>query len=380
VGMSPPHTMGAGLGQTMMQPPWGGGQPADPQQQQQQQQGIRAHPVDTAPPFVAGSGAAPSAMAAQLPGVCETPAPPLKRSRPAAPHLHYAAVFAFLVELKPRALRRAVKAKSDGDVVNTSCASASAALLFEWAGSDGNVCHTPCDEFVQWLLCSMLADMAGRDAAGDLDDDLHLLLMFAEHDGLRLVLLDCCLLPPLLCLAFRVFFDLLKHGAAVGDGHRAEVWLQVLLLLLFKLVNADEDAPVLLLNSFQRTGSDDFAFVVNSLLRVAADNLNGAVGAAPLGAALACSGPGGFMKRCGAAAVPKGCECAGCLAVDICSLLCCSSPESVSYAILSHALKPSLVMHLTLVLFQRLSCPSLRHEHERLAVSWLVRPLHAHDI
>ncbi len=86
------------------------------------------------------------------------------------------------------------------------------------------------------------------------------------------------------------------------------------------------------------------------------------------------------MKRCGAALVPKGCECAGCLAVDICNLLCCSSPESVSYAILSHALKPSLVMHLTLVLFQRLSCPSLTHDHERLAVSWLVRPLHALDV
>jgi hypothetical protein len=241
-GMSPPHMIGAGQGQSMMQPPLGAGQPADPQQQQQQQQqqGIRAHPADAAPPFVAGSGAAPRAVAAQLQGAL-----PYKRNRLAAPHLDYPAVFAFLVELKPRALRRAVKAKSDGDVVNTSCASASAALLFECAGSDGNICHTPCDEFVQWLLCSMLADMAGRDAAGDLDDDLHLLLMFAEHDGLRAVLLDCCLLPPFLCLAFRVFFDMLKHGAAAGDGHRAELWLQTLLLLLFKIVNADQDAPVL---------------------------------------------------------------------------------------------------------------------------------------
>jgi hypothetical protein len=355
--------------------PWGEGQTAETKQQQQQQQqqqqgGSPAHPLEMAPPFLAESSAASRAAAAQLHDICTVvPALPRKRSRRAAPHMDFPAVFAFLFQLKPRALRRAIKAKSESD----------AALLFEWVGSNGDICHAPCDQFVQWLLCSMLADMVSHEAAGDVDDDLHLLLMFAEHDGLRRLLLDCCLLPPLLCLAFRVFFDMLKHGAAGGDGaHRAELWLQVQLLLLFKLANLDEDGPVLLLKNFQRTGSEDFAFVVNCLLRVAADNVNGCVGAVPLSTATASgSTPDGFMNRCAAAVVGKGCESAGCLAVDICSLLCCSSPESVSYAILSHALKPYLVMHLTLLLFQRLSSSSLKHEHERLAVSWLVG---AHDV
>jgi hypothetical protein len=53
-------------------------------------------------------------------------------------------------------------------------------------------------------------------------------------------------------------------------------------------------------------------------------------------------------------------------------MLCCTSQDSVSYAILSQALKPSLVMNLTLVLFQRLASPTLQQQHERLAVSWLV--------
>ena len=79
----------------------------------------------------------------------------------------------------------------------------------------------------------------------------------------------------------------------------------------------------------------------------------------------------GFMSKC-ACALGKGRECVGCLAVDLISMLCCTSQDSVSYAILSQALKPSLVMNLTLVLFQRLASPTLQQQHELLAVSWLV--------
>ena len=294
------------------------------------------------------------------------PTLPCKRARPPPSpeedgdsRLHFPAVFELLLELKPRALRRSVKAGED----------APATLLFECADSEGELLRAPCHEFVEWVLGCVQADVTAADSVDCADDDLCLLFAFAEHEGLRGVLLRCCLLPPFICLAFRLYFDMRRAAVGDEDARRAELWLQLLLLLLFKLCDLDDQAPVLMLKSLQSSGSDDFAYVVHSLMQVAADNLSGS--APPLDLPSPGGGGGGFMSKC-AASLSKGRECVGCLAVDLCSMLCCSSPESVSYTILSQALKPSLVMNLTLLLFQRLSSHTLQHAHERLAVSWLV--------
>lgn len=294
---------------------------------------------------------------------------PSKRSRElvassCAPHLNFSAVFDFLVELKPRALRRSVKAKCDGDVVNTSAASASATLVFEWHGADGGSLFTPCDQFVEWMLCEAQSFIAGSNSFCDVSQHMQLLTVFAEHEGMRGVLLDCCLLPPFICIAFRIYFDWLKASAGAEDGAlKAEQWLHGVLMFLFKMCNLDDEGPQLVLSSFKSSGAEDFAYAVHSLMQVAADNLS-----LPQG-----DGAGGGAMSTVTSSLVKGGECCGCLAVDLCSMLCCASPESVSYAILSQALKPSLVMNLTLLVFQRLSSPTLNHEHERLALSWLVR-------
>jgi hypothetical protein len=300
---------------------------------------------------------------------------PSKRSRElvassCAPHLNFSAVFDFLVELKPRALRRSVKAKCDGDVVNTSAASASATLVFEWPEADGGSLFTPCDQFVEWMLCQAQSFIAGSNSFCDVGQHMQLLIVFAEHEGMRGVLLDCCLLPPFICIAFRIYFDFLKESAGAEDGGalKVEQWLHGVLMFLFKMCNLDDEGPQLVLSSFKSSGAEDFAYVVHSLMQVAADNLS-----LPQGDA-----PGGGLMSTATASLVKGGECCGCLAVDLCSMLCCASPESVSYAILSQALKPSLVMNLTLILFQRLSSPTLNHEHERLALSWLVRRSNVH--
>jgi hypothetical protein len=286
-----------------------------------------------------------------------------------------------------------VKAKECGDVINTSSASASASLVFVCSDAGGALLHASCDEFIEWLLRCMQSDMVCCDSLQLLDDDMQLLLLFAQHEGLRSVLLHCSLLPPFICLCFRLYFDLRRQGDGEEAGVRAQLWVRLLLLLLFKLCNLDDEGPQLVLSSLQSSGADDFAYVVHSLMQVAANNLSCSAPLPPLPStptppplsqsptpttptpptppsAVASSG---FMSKC-AAVLSKDKECVGCVAVDLCSMLCCCSPESVSYAILSQALKPSLVMNLTLLLFQRLSSPTLQHEHERLAVSWLVLP------
>ncbi len=264
-----------------------------------------------------------------------------------------------------------MKAKEGSDAINVSAASASAALVFECRDADGTLLHVPCDGFVEWLLCCMQSDAMSCDNVVQFDDDMHLLCQFAEHEGLRRVLLDCSLLPPFICLCFRLYFDMKQQSVGEEAERRAQLWLLLLLLLLFKMCDLDGDGPELVMKSFQSSGADDFAYVVHSLMQAAADNLSGSAAAAPLNGTAPAGA--GFMTKC-AAAVSKGKEHIGCLAVDLCSMLCCTSPESVSYAILSQALKPSLVMNLTLLLFQRLSSPTLQHQHERLAVSWLVLP------
>ena len=279
------------------------------------------------------------------------------------PHVDFAAVFEFLAELKPRSQRRAVKAKSDGD--------ASGALAFVCAGGDGEDVLAPCEEFVEWLLCCTLSALSSCGGVGEVDTHVHVLAMLVEHDGVRGVLGSCRLLPPFICLSFRVYFDMLREGTA----SKAELWLQLLLLFLFKLCNLDDHGPELVLRAFKSSGSEDFAYVVQCLMQVAANNVSCSA-ASPL---LPAADGAGFMSKC-AVVVVKGAECAGCLAVDVCSMLCCASPECVSYAILSDALKPSLVMNLTLLVFQRLSSPALQPQHERLALSWLVPPQQPHAV
>ena len=270
------------------------------------------------------------------------PTLPCKRLRPlpspscGAPHQHFPAIFELLLDLKPRALRRAVKGKDGSDAVNTSTA-----LVFECCDGGAVLLQAPCADFVEWLLSCMQSDALTCGSMQHFDDDMHLLCQFAEHEGLRRVLLDCSLLPPFICLCFRLYFDMQRQGA---DEAQAQLWLRLLLLLLFKMCNLDEEGPELVLKSLQGSGADDFAYVVHSLMQAAAESLCSA--AASAGAA-----PRGFMSK-GAGMLSKGKDCVGCVAVDLCSLLCCSSPEGVSYAILSQALKPSLVMNLTLLLFQ----------------------------
>ena len=288
-----------------------------------------------------------------------------------SPGVDFAAALDFLRQLKAKGLRRVVRAEGEGVGEAASAdaqARAKATLVFDCAGEDGESLEVPCGDFMEWMLSSMQSDSVSADNVGELDEHLHVLLMFADHEGLRGVLLDTRLLVPFVCLSFRIFFDLLNAGAP--RLKEADTWLHVLLLLLFKMCNLDNDGAALVLQCFQRSGAEDFAYVVHSLMRVAADNLRGSVGSH------AAQADGGghvrFMSKC-ASAVGKGTECVGCLAVDLISMLCCSSPDSVSYAVLSHALKPSLVMTVTLALFQRLSAPALTQEHEFLAVSWLVK-------
>jgi hypothetical protein len=292
-----------------------------------------------------------------------------------------AAVFEFLLKLKPRALRRCVRSMGCGDEAVVPAPGAAAVLVFECTGACGESIQAPCDAFIEWLVCSVLCDIDSYERIAQCDDDMHLLSMFADHEGLRGAMLRCSLLPPLICQCFRLYFDMLSHCLGQGGSfsQNVQLWLQVLLRLIFKLCSIDSDGPEVMLICLQRSGSEDFAFIIRSLSRIAADNLKDSASSPPVGGSPSPIGDGvGFMNRC-AAALGKGRECAGCLSVDICSMLCCTSSASVSYAIHSQALKPSLVMNLTLLLFQRLASPNLQHQHERLAVSWLVNSRHKHS-